>query len=728
LDSMSRSSSVHEQMSNLAASLALQEAAGRLVGGSGVQPLLPPGSCTDRDSVCTSACPEQQQLITPDQQLMLQQVQGWGLRQQHLAAHPQQQQQQQVFSLEALTAAHQQSQQQVAAVPTARSRSSSSRLSSVDTPTAFAAATAALDDEFAALSMRQQQQGPVGPTHDSATLLQPEVSLKAGLGASSQQQQQFGPRVASLGELAAAGAAAVAAAGAGLKLPPKKASTSSSSLSGMWAGGGTPKAAAAAAVAAAAAAGAAAQRSGSGSIMSLSPAATDILIALGLYQRVTGVTDACRPCAHGSGSSGGGSGAGGGGSSSSGASSSCWQVLQLLEAMGAPWVTEAVEAATGSSRGPDVVCRLVAGTDGLPRYKLDEDCIRSLQPSLVVVACDENSGEEPPPHCQHMHQQQLQKARGGGASAAGMGTVTAVQCAGSSSGTAPSSSLTAAVAVPGRVRLELHVVQRVLQRAGVWGEGRAVVLYQRCHSLAEVLEFMQVLAQAAGVPERGALLVEGLRARLRATAARVCWASEGLARRGAAAAAGGGRAAAASAGGVELEAGVGAVVGSSSSSVAGPSVMVLGCTAPLSLVGFWVPEMLQLLGLEPATLGPAPGEAPTELTWPQLREAGPDVLVLALPGLPAAQAALHLADLASLPRFWALPAVRAGAVYAVDHALLLRPGPSLVLGLELLSHLAAPEQQPLPAGLPMGSVLKLSLHGGQRCRPRLVPHYMARYC
>jgi ABC-type Fe3+-hydroxamate transport system substrate-binding protein len=709
LDSMSRSTSVHEQMSNLAATLALQEAAGQpgsLQGGP-----QGPGSQTDHDSV-TTACTDAvgSGLITPDQQLMLQQVQGWG-------PNPSKQQQQR-FSLDVDTAQRQQQQQQAE-----YSRGGCIGLS-LDTPTASAAASSALGEDVAASLKQQQQQGAAGQQEsEQSALLQPELSLTAGLGAGSQQQQQqFGPTSGSLGALAAAGAAAAAGAGAGLTLPPKKAPTSSSSLSGMWASGGTPKAAAAAAVAAAAAA----QGSNAGalgSIVSLSPAATDILIALGLYKRVVGVTDSCRLSGHGS--SGGSSG---GGSSSAG--SGCWQVLQLLEAMGVPWVTEAVEAATASIRDPDIVCQLVEGVDGLPRYKLDEDCIRQLQPSLVVVACDENSGEVP--QCQHY--QQLQKTRGG--AAAGAAAVGLPHGVGRSGGTATcSSTVNAAVAVPGRVRLDPHVVQRVLQRAGVWGEGRAVVLYQRCHSLAEVLEFMLVLAQAAGVPERGALLVEGLRARLRATAGRICLAGERLAGSSLLGSSSGSGSSGsrrsllrgASLGGAGSNAAAAGTAGSGRGAD-GPVVMVLGCTYPLSLVGFWVPEMLQLLGLEPATLGPAPGEAHAELTWAQLREAAPDVLVLALAGLPAAQAALQLADLATLPGFWALPAVRAGAVYALDHAQLMRPGPSLVLGLEVLSHLAGPEQQPLPAGLPMGSVQKLSLHGGQRCRPRLVPHYMARYC
>jgi hypothetical protein len=348
------------------------------------------------------------------------------------------------------------------------------------------------------------------------------------------------------------------------------------------------------------------------------------------------------------------------------------------------------------------VCRLVEGADGARRYKLDEDRIRELQPALVVVACDENSGDElaVQQHHQLLHKAAAARRRlGGAAAAAAAAAAGRGATAASAGGSMPhSSSLSGAVAVPGRVRLEPTVVQRVLQRAGVWGEGRALVLYQACHSLCEVLEFLQVLADAAGAPERGSQLAQALRARMRAAVSRVCMASERLAalpRR--------------------------------------QCVVVLEGVAPLRLAGMWVPELLQLAGAQQQPdIAPAAGSPGAVVGWAALRAAAPDVVVLALPGLPASQAAACLADLADLPGFWGLPAVRAGAVYACDHALLLRPGPCLVAGLELLAHVAAGRGQAQAAVhgglLPPGSVLKLGLHGGQRCRPRLVPHYMACYC
>jgi hypothetical protein len=122
--------------------------------------------------------------------------------------------------------------------------------------------------------------------------------------------------------------------------------------------------------------------------------------------------------------------------------------------------------------------------------------------------------------------------------------------------------------------------------------------------------------------------------------------------------------------------------------------------------------------------------------------------VLCRPGGSSADAAAEAAALAALPGWWSLPAVRRGQVYAVDSALLLRPGPRLAQGAALLAHVvgaaraaAADEARgggggggggggaasaavpPVPLSLPPGSARRLILHGGQRCRARLLPFY-----
>eukprot|EP00879_Flechtneria_rotunda_P006190 GHRR01006507.1.p1 GENE.GHRR01006507.1~~GHRR01006507.1.p1 ORF type:complete len:1538 (+),score=611.00 GHRR01006507.1:116-4615(+) len=463
---------------------------------------------------------------------------------------------------------------------------------------------------------------------------------------------------------------------------------------------------------------------GSGpSIISLSPAATDCMVALGLAGRLAGVTDACTVVRPGAASEQGSS-----------------IIGQLLAGLDVPWAAQATEAAADKSDSHadvPVLCRLVEGPDGLPRYKLDEDTIRRVQPGLVVVACEENSSDEP--HVQHYQQLQMRHHAGRTsrkATSSQTGTNTAGSAAAASWAWAHSpagqvsSSMSNSVAMPGRVRLEVSVVQRVLQRAGVlWPEQRAIVLFQRCHSMAEVLEFIIVLADAAGVPDRGIVLVEALRKRLRSVVSRLRTFSsmqhtalDSIVDKNSSRTSSGSLA-----GSQFTTAGRCASVASQQGDVA-PVVVVLEGTNPLRVSGFWVPEMLQLVGASQMAPCLGPAEPPASVPWVQMRVVAPAVLVLAVPGLDAGQAAVHTADLASLPGFWSLPAVSAGAVYAADHRLFCRPGPGLLLGVELLGHLLAPDRQPLPAGLPLGSVLKLALHGGQRCRPRLVPTYMSLYC
>lgn len=59
----------------------------------------------------------------------------------------------------------------------------------------------------------------------------------------------------------------------------------------------------------------------------------------------------------------------------------------------------------------------------------------------------------------------------------------------------------------------------------------------------------------------------------------------------------------------------------------------------------------------------------------QVRDYAPEVLVLAPCGHSVAATRAEVCQLAGLPGWWSLPAVKAGAVYILDHALLCRPGP-----------------------------------------------------
>jgi iron complex transport system substrate-binding protein len=106
--------------------------------------------------------------------------------------------------------------------------------------------------------------------------------------------------------------------------------------------------------------------------------------------------------------------------------------------------------------------------------------------------------------------------------------------------------------------------------------------------------------------------------------------------------------------------------------------------------GHWGPELVALAGgVDP--LGRR-GEDAARVAWDDVVAAAPEVLVLACCGYDVARTRADLPLLAARPGWHALPAVRAGAVFAVDgSACFSRPGPRLVDSLELLAELLHPD-------------------------------------
>jgi iron complex transport system substrate-binding protein len=165
-------------------------------------------------------------------------------------------------------------------------------------------------------------------------------------------------------------------------------------------------------------------------------------------------------------------------------------------------------------------------------------------------------------------------------------------------------------------------------------------------TLDEMLADVARVAEAAGVPERGAAVVAGLRARLDAVAA----AARGLPRR---------------------------------------RVVCLEWLDPPYSAGHWVPEMVALAGGE--ELLAAPGERSRRVAWDEVVVAAPEVLLLMPCGFGVERSLAELGLLARLSGWDDLPAVRAGEVWAVDgSAYFSRPGPRLVDGVELVASLLHP--------------------------------------
>ena len=111
-------------------------------------------------------------------------------------------------------------------------------------------------------------------------------------------------------------------------------------------------------------------------------------------------------------------------------------------------------------------------------------------------------------------------------------------------------------------------------------------------------------------------------------------------------------------------------------------VVFLEWIEPFFSAGHWTPEMIALAGgTDP--LG-RPGEDSVRVSWADVLESEPEILIVAPCGYRLARAV----DLGST-----LPSVSGAQVYAVDaNAYFARPGPRVAEGVELLAHLFHPRK------------------------------------
>jgi iron complex transport system substrate-binding protein len=120
-----------------------------------------------------------------------------------------------------------------------------------------------------------------------------------------------------------------------------------------------------------------------------------------------------------------------------------------------------------------------------------------------------------------------------------------------------------------------------------------------------------------------------------------------------------------------------------------PRVVCLEWLDPLMAAGNWIPEMVEACGGEYA--GARGGEHSPTISWDDLVDAAPDVLLLMPCGFALAQTRRELAVLTAHPRWRELPAVRNRRVYSVDgNAYMNRPGPRLVDSAEIIAALVQP--------------------------------------
>jgi iron complex transport system substrate-binding protein len=133
-------------------------------------------------------------------------------------------------------------------------------------------------------------------------------------------------------------------------------------------------------------------------------------------------------------------------------------------------------------------------------------------------------------------------------------------------------------------------------------------------------------------------------------------------------------------------------------------VFCLDWSDPAFVAGHWVPEMAEAAG--GVNLLNAKGEPSRVVTWRQMKDENPEVIVFMPCGYYLEEAEEEGARLFEHPDFADTPAARNGNVFAVDAtSFFSRPGPRIVDGLEILAWAVHPEAYPEP---PASSIVRLS--------------------
>ncbi|HET8700128.1 MAG TPA: ABC transporter substrate-binding protein [Nitrococcus sp.] len=144
----------------------------------------------------------------------------------------------------------------------------------------------------------------------------------------------------------------------------------------------------------------------------------------------------------------------------------------------------------------------------------------------------------------------------------------------------------------------------------------------------------------------------------------------------------------------KLQQRVAAVVQSVARAERYPRVALLEWLDPIYCSGHWTPELITIAG--GVNLLGRTGEPSVRLEWDSVREAQPEILVIACCGQSAQRAARDWVRMARRSEVQALDAVRSNQVYLVDgNAYFNRPGPRLIDSLEILAGILHPELFPL---------------------------------
>jgi iron complex transport system substrate-binding protein len=144
-----------------------------------------------------------------------------------------------------------------------------------------------------------------------------------------------------------------------------------------------------------------------------------------------------------------------------------------------------------------------------------------------------------------------------------------------------------------------------------------------------------------------------------------------------------------------------------------PRLLSLEGVNPLVAGGHWIPELKTLAGGRDELF--SPGCAAQRLAWATIRDYDPEILVIAPCSSSLERSLGELGYLAEQDGWWDLQAVRRREVYVVEHVYFSRPGPRIVMGLEILAQIVHPAL--FHGMIPAAAALKLALPTGCRCAP-----------
>jgi iron complex transport system substrate-binding protein len=199
--------------------------------------------------------------------------------------------------------------------------------------------------------------------------------------------------------------------------------------------------------------------------------------------------------------------------------------------------------------------------------------------------------------------------------------------------------------------------------------GQRTVLSLEPTRLGGILETIEQVGEAAGVPERAGALV------------------------------------------AELQRRIDRVAGLTKTAEERPRVFAMEWLDPPFTSGHWMPEMIRLAGGRDELA--REGLPSSMLAWERIVEYDPEIVVLMPCGFTAERTIDELPDV-ELPKAWEdLGAVRSGRIYVVNaSAYFSRPGPRIVEGLEILAEIIHPEL--FPRTMPRAAWQRLGEVGDRR--------------